>query len=66
MNEKVYCRNCRQWKHGHRVGRIQKKHYEDNLGSEDWIEYKLKIHKHHRGNILCPGSDKIREITREK
>lgn len=65
MNKRVFCAWCQQWKHGHKI-KIIHHNYEDDLGSEEWKTYKMKIHKHHKGNQMCKGSDKIVSIDPNK
>jgi len=65
MAIKIYCRWCHQHKHGHRVSPKNIHQYEDGIGSELWYTYRVKIHKHHKGQRHCQGSDKIVNFIEE-
>ncbi len=62
MNEKVRCHYCNQYKHGHRVSKVKKNQLHDSVNHDEWETVEVKIHKHHKGNIMCDGSDKIVEF----
>ena len=40
---------------------VKKNHLYDS-SHDDWEAVDVKIHKHHKGSVMCKGSDKILEF----
>ncbi len=50
---KITCRWCGGSKHCHKIGRERITDYDSGFGTDRVTRVRVKIHKHHKGNIHC-------------
>lgn len=62
---KIICRWCGSSKHCHKIGKEKIIDYDSEHGTDRVTKIRVKIHKHHKGEKYCLGSDKIIMICLE-
>jgi len=61
---KIMCPDCGGSKHCHIVSQQTTKYHSEH-GIDEVTRAKIKIHKHHKGDIHCKGSNKIITVCLE-